>query len=51
MQMLLKYGCYSNVSPEYQILLIIISSVYIEVNKNNDKINIDNYSNQKIPEK
>ena len=30
-QMLLKYGCYSNVSAEYQVILIIISSVYVVV--------------------
>ena len=47
-QMLLKYGCYSNVAPEYQILLIIVSSVYITVNKNNNRSSIENYLNEKI---
>ena len=47
-QMLLKYGCYSNVGPEYQVLLIIISSVYVIVNKNNNRENINNYLNEKI---
>ena len=47
-QMLLKYGCYSNVGIEYQVLLIIISSVYITVNKNNNRESINNYLNEKI---
>ena len=47
-QMLLKYGCYSNVAPEYQILLIIVSSVYITVNKNNNRSSIESYLNEKI---
>ena len=47
-QMLLKYNCYSNVSPEYQILLIIVSSVYITVNKNNNRSSIESYLNEKI---
>ena len=47
-QMLLKYGCYSNVGPEYQVLLIIISSVYVIVNKNNNRESINNYLNEKI---
>ena len=47
-QMLLKYGCYSNVSVEYQVLLIIISSLYVTVNKNNNRDNINNYLNEKI---
>ena len=47
-QMLLKYGCYSNVGPEYQCLLIIVSSVYITVNKNNNRSSIESYLNEKI---
>ena len=47
-QMLLKYGCYSNVGPEYQVILIIISSVYVIVNKNNNRDSINNYLNEKI---
>ena len=47
-QMLLKYGCYSNVAPEYQILLMIVSSVYITVNKNNNRSSIESYLNEKI---
>ena len=47
-QMMLKYGCYNNVSVEYQTLLIIISSVYITVQKNHNRQNIENYLNEKI---
>ena len=47
-QMLLKYGCYSNVGPEYQIILIIVSSVYIVINKNNNKSKINSYLDEKI---
>ena len=47
-QMLLKYGCYSNVAPEYQILLMIVSSVYITINKNNNRSSIESYLNEKI---
>ena len=47
-QMMLKYNCYSNVSIEYQTLLIIISSVYITVQKNSNRQNIENYLNEKI---
>ena len=47
-QMMLKYGCYNNVSAEYQTLLIIISSVYITVQKNSNRQNIENYLNEKI---
>ena len=31
-QMFLMYGFYSNVGPQYQALLIIVSSVYITIN-------------------
>ena len=47
-QIFLKYGCYSNVGPEYQCLLIIVSSVYIKVNKNNNRSSIESYLNEKI---
>ena len=47
-QIFLKYNCYSNVSPEYQILLIIVSSVYITVNKNNNRSSVESYLNEKI---
>ena len=47
-QIFLKYGCYSNVGPEYQCLLIIVSSVYITVNKNNNRNSIESYLNEKI---
>ena len=47
-QMMLKYGCYNNVSVEYQTLLIIISSVYITLQKNSNRQNIENYLNEKI---
>ena len=47
-QIFLKYGCYSNVGPEYQCLLIIVSSVYITVNKNNNRSSIESYLNEKI---
>ena len=47
-QIFLKYGCYSNVAPEYQCLLIVVSSVYITVNKNNNRSSIESYLNEKI---
>ena len=47
-QIFLKYGCYSNVGPEYQCLLIIVSSVYVTVNKNNNRSSIESYLNEKI---
>ena len=46
-QMMLKYGCYNNVSIEFQTL-IIISSIYITINKNSNRQNIENYLNEKI---
>ena len=47
-QMFLKYNCYSSVSPEYQCILILISSIYLVINKNNNRVNIENYLNEKI---
>ena len=47
-QIFLKYGFYSNVGVEYQCLLIIISSLYITVNKNNNRSSIESYLNEKI---
>ena len=50
-QIMLKYNCYNQSSPEFQLLLIIISSVYLVNNKNKNKEKINNYLNEKIVEK
>ena len=50
-QMMLKYNCYNQTSVEFQLILIIISSVYLVTNKNKNQDKINKYLDEKIDEK
>ena len=45
-QLFIKYGCYSNVPPEYQIVLIVATSAYICRQKNLKRDEIEKFLNQ-----
>ena len=42
----LKYNCYGNTPPEYQMLMIICTTAYICKAKNSKKQQIDAYLNE-----
>ena len=44
----LKYGIYSKIEPEYQLLFILSTSIYIANQKNRQKEKIQEYLNQSI---
>ena len=48
---MLKYNCYNQSSIEFQLLLIIISSIYLVTNKNKNKDKVNKYLDEKIVEK
>ena len=47
-KLLLKYNCFTNTPIEYQMIMIISTSVYLTVQKNNGRQGINQYLNQKI---
>ena len=47
-QLYIKYGCYNNISPEYQMLFLIATSTYIIRNKNIKKKELENFLNEEI---
>ena len=47
-QLFLKYQVFSNVPPEYQIVLIVATSAFICRNKNLNKDNLNAYFNEPI---
>ena len=47
-KLILKYDLSTSTSPEIQLIIIITTSLYMTVQKNNSKIEINNYLNQKI---
>jgi hypothetical protein len=47
-QLFIKYGCYSNIPPEYQMVLIVATSAYICRQKNMKKGEIEKFLNQPI---
>ena len=49
-QLMIKYGCYSRVPPEYQMVMIVSTTAYICMNKNKRKAELEDYLNQPIGE-
>jgi hypothetical protein len=47
-QLFIKYNIFSNVPPEYQILLIISTTAFICVNKNKNKSSINAYLDETV---
>ena len=47
-QLMLKYGCFMNTPPEYQLMMLVMSSSYIMINKNNNKSQLNDLFNEKI---
>ena len=47
-QLYIKYGCYNNIGPEYQMLFLIATSTYIIRNKNIKKKELENFLNEEI---
>ena len=47
-QLMLKYGCFMNTPPEYQLMMLVMSSSYIMINKNNNKDKLNDFFNEKI---
>ena len=47
-KLLLKYNCFSNTPIEYQAIMIVSTSVYLTIQKNNCKPAMNEYLNQKI---
>lgn len=47
-QLFLKYGMFQSTPPEYQMLFLISTSVYIVRNKNLKKVEINSYLNEHI---
>ena len=47
-KLILKYDLSTSTSPEIQLIIIITTSLYMTIQKNNSKIEINNYLNQKI---
>ena len=47
-QLYIKYNCFDNIPPEYQMLLLVTTSAYICRNKNIKRNEIDKYLNEEI---
>ena len=47
-QLYIKYNCFDNIPPEYQMLLLVSTSAYICRNKNIKRNEIDKYLNEEI---
>jgi len=47
-QLYIKYGCYSSIPPEYQMLFLISTSMYICRNKNIKKNELNSFLNETI---
>ena len=47
-KLILKYNLSTSTSPEIQLIIIVTTSLYMTIQKNNSKIEINNYLNQKI---
>ena len=47
-KLILKYDLSTSTSPEIQLIIIITTSLYMTIQKNQHKSEIDNYLNQKI---
>ena len=47
-QVMLKHNIGSSMSPEMQLLMITSTTIYMTIQKNNNKSQIDQYLNQKI---
>ena len=44
----IKYGCYSSIPPEYQLMFIVSTSMYICRNKNIKKNELNSFLNETI---
>ena len=42
-QLYLKYGSFTNISPEYKMIFLVSTTAYIVKNKNKNKIDINNF--------
>ena len=49
-QLFIKYGMFSRVPPEYQMVMIVSTTAYICMNKNKRKAELEDYLNQPIGE-
>ena len=47
-QIILKYNFCGNTSPELQLLIIVVTTAYMTIQKNNNKDSINKYLDQKI---
>jgi hypothetical protein len=47
-QLYIKYGCYNNIGPEYQMMFLIATSTFIIKNKNIKKKELENFLNEEI---
>jgi hypothetical protein len=47
-QLYIKHGCFSNVPPETQLAMVVITSAYICTQKNKQKAKINSFLNEKI---
>ena len=47
-QVMLKHNIGSSMSPEMQLLMITTTTIYMTIQKNQNKSQIDQYLNQKI---
>jgi hypothetical protein len=47
-QLFIKYGSYSKIAPEYQMLFLVATSAYVIRNKNKEKKNIEAFLNEPI---
>jgi len=44
----LKYGCFDNVPPEYQLVLLVATTAYVCKNKNSGRNELELYLNEPI---
>ena len=47
-QLFIKYGSYSKIEPEYQMLFLVVTTAYVVRNKNKEKKNIEAFLNEPI---
>ena len=47
-QLMIKYGCYSRVPPEYEMIMIISTTAYICAGKNKRKAQLQEYLNTPV---